>query len=66
MKENHMQEAKHFDQPAVVLLQQLKQRGILADALVLWTTEFGRTPFRQSAHKAGPGRDHNMDCFSVG
>jgi hypothetical protein len=39
---------------------------MLADTLVLFTTEFGRTPFTQSAANAiGPGRDHNRYGFSV-
>ncbi|MFM7930967.1 MAG: DUF1501 domain-containing protein, partial [Pirellula sp.] len=40
-------------------------RGMLEDTLVLFTTEFGRTPFSQSAADvAGPGRDHNRYAFS--
>jgi uncharacterized protein (DUF1501 family) len=47
------------------LLADLKQRGMLKDTLVLFTTEFGRTPFTQSAaDKVGPGRDHNRYGFS--
>ncbi|MEC9091719.1 MAG: DUF1501 domain-containing protein, partial [Planctomycetota bacterium] len=42
-----------------------KQRGMLKDTLVLFTTEFGRTPFAQSAkNQVGPGRDHNRYAFS--
>jgi hypothetical protein len=37
------------------LIRDLKQRGLLEDTLVIWTTEFGRTPFAQG----GEGRDHN-------
>jgi len=66
VKENHTQEAKRIDQPVAALLKDLRQRGMLADTLVLFTTEFGRTPFAQSAGtEAGPGRDHNMYGFSV-
>jgi len=66
VKENHAQEAKRIDQPVAALLKDLRQRGMLADTLVLFTTEFGRTPFAQSAaDKVGPGRDHNMYGFSV-
>jgi arylsulfatase A-like enzyme len=47
------------------LLRDLKQRGLLDDTLVLFTTEFGRTPFTQSAaNTVGPGRDHNRYGFS--
>jgi hypothetical protein len=65
-KENHAQEAKRIDQPVAALLKDLRQRGMLDDTLVLFTTEFGRTPFAQSAaDKVGPGRDHNQYGFSV-
>ena len=50
-----------FDQPTAALLTDLKQRGLLDDTLVLWTTEFGRMP----THQAGVlGRDHNPDGFT--
>jgi hypothetical protein len=54
------------DQPVAALLADLKARGMLDDTLVLFTTEFGRTPFAQSAaDMAGPGRDHNRYAFST-
>jgi hypothetical protein len=66
MKENHSQEALRVDQPIAALLRDLRQRGMLDDTLVLFTTEFGRTPFTQSAANVlGAGRDHNMHGFSV-
>ncbi len=66
MKENHAQEALRVDQPVAALLRDLRQRGMLDDTLVLFTTEFGRTPFTQSeANTLGGGRDHNMYGFSV-
>jgi hypothetical protein len=66
MKSNHAQEAKRIDQPIAALLRDLRQRGMLDDTLVLFTTEFGRTPFTQSAGNVlGTGRDHNMHGFSV-
>ena len=66
MKENHSQEALRVDQPIAALLRDLRQRGMLDDTLVLFTTEFGRTPFAQSeANVLGGGRDHNMYGFSV-
>jgi hypothetical protein len=50
-----------FDQPTAALLTDLKQRGLLDETLVLWTTEFGRMP----THQAGvTGRDHNPDGFT--
>ena len=66
VKENHTREAALIDQPIAGLLKDLRQRGMLDDTLVLFTTEFGRTPFAQSAEdKVGPGRDHNQYGFSV-
>jgi hypothetical protein len=66
MKENHAQEALRVDQPIAALLSDLRQRGMLEDTLILFTTEFGRTPFAQSeANVLGSGRDHNMYGFSV-
>ncbi len=66
MRENHSQEALRVDQPAAALLRDLRQRGMLDDTLVLFTTEFGRTPFTQSeANTVGGGRDHNRYGFSV-
>lgn len=65
VKDNHTIEAGRIDQPVAALLKDLKQRGMLDDTLVLFTTEFGRTPFAQSAaDQVGPGRDHNRYGFS--
>jgi hypothetical protein len=64
--ENHSLEAGRIDKPVAGLLTDLKRRGLLKDTLLLFTTEFGRTPFAQSAGNAvGPGRDHNKYGFSV-
>ena len=58
-------QARETDQPSAALVRDLKQRGMLDDTLVLFTTEFGRTPFAQSnADQVGPGRDHNKYGFS--
>jgi uncharacterized protein (DUF1501 family) len=51
-----------LDQPAAALVRDLKQRGLLDDTLVVWTTEFGRMPTFQ---KGASGRDHNPDGFTV-
>jgi hypothetical protein len=51
-----------FDGPTAALLADLKQRGMLKDTLVLWTTEFGRMPTHQ---EGTTGRDHNPDGFTV-
>jgi len=65
VKQNHTAEASRIDLPVATLLQDLKQRGMLKDTLVIFTTEFGRTPFTQSAgNVVGTGRDHNKYGFS--
>ena len=51
------------DQPTKALLQDLKQRGMLEDTLVIWGGEFGRTPMFQG--KGGAGRDHHIKGFSM-
>jgi hypothetical protein len=66
MRQNHGQEARRIDRPVAALLLDLRRRGLLDDTLVLFTTEFGRTPFTQSAADVlGTGRDHNQYGFSV-
>lgn len=66
MIRNHNREAQRIDQPVAALIRDLKQRGMLEDTLVLFTSEFGRTPFTQSAaNEVGKGRDHNQTGFSV-
>jgi hypothetical protein len=66
MKANHGQEAARIDRPVAGLLRDLRRRGMLEDTLVLFTTEFGRTPFAQSAADViGKGRDHNQYGFTV-
>lgn len=62
LQTDYERHAPIFDQPTAALLTDLKQRGLLDDTLVLWTTEFGRMP----THQAGTtGRDHNPDAFTV-
>lgn len=51
--------AKSVDRPIAKLLRDLKARGLDSDTLVIWTTEFGRTPFAQGSL----GRDHNGGSF---
>ena len=54
--------AKNVDKPIAALLKDLKQRGLLDDTLVVWTTEFGRTPFNNTAD--AKGREHHPWAFS--
>ena len=58
----HVGLAKNVDQPIAALLKDLKARGILQDTLVVWTTEFGRTPFNNSAD--AKGREHHPWAFT--
>lgn len=58
----HAPLARNADQAAAGLVMDLKQRGMLEDTLVVWTTEFGRTPFTESATAAG--REHHHWVFS--
>lgn len=51
------------DQPTWALVQDLKQRGMLDDTLIIWGGEFGRTPMFQG--KGGAGRDHHIKGFSM-
>jgi hypothetical protein len=56
----HAKHAKNIDQPIAGLLQDLKRHGMLDDTLVVWTTEFGRTP----GIDGEKGRGHHGACFS--
>ena len=59
---DHVKLAKNVDQPIAGLLKDLKARGLLEDTLVVWTTEFGRTPFNNKADATG--REHHNWAFS--
>ena len=59
---DHVKLAKNVDQPIAALLKDLKARGLLEDTLVVWTTEFGRTPFNNKADATG--REHHNWAFS--
>ena len=52
---------KSMDQPVAALIRDLKRRGLLDETLVVWSGEFGRTPFREGRTKDGQflGRDHH-------
>jgi hypothetical protein len=56
-----------MDKPVAALIRDLKQRGLLEDTLVIWTGEFGRTPFREGRTSGGGilGRDHYPDCYTM-
>jgi hypothetical protein len=58
--------AGESDRPLAALLKDLKQRGMLADTLVIWGGEFGRTPTAETRQDASkPGRDHQASGFTV-
>lgn len=59
---NHRHMAPICDQPVAALLTDLQARGLLDDTLVVWTTEFGRTPTREGKTD---GRDHNIAGFTI-
>lgn len=54
--------AKNVDRPIATLLRDLKQRGLFEETLVVWTTEFGRTPFNNTPD--AKGREHHPWAFS--
>lgn len=58
----HAPLAKAIDQPQAALIRDLKQRGLLDSTLLVWTTEFGRTPYNTSAD--AKGREHHHQVFS--
>jgi uncharacterized protein (DUF1501 family) len=58
---NHEKMCGHVDKPIAALLQDLKQRGLLDTTLVIWASEFGRTPMSQG----GKGRDHNPYGYTM-
>lgn len=60
--QDHARLAKNVDQPIAGLLKDLKSRGLLEETLVVWTTEFGRTPFNNTAD--AKGREHHNWAFS--
>jgi len=63
LRDNHLKQAASMDQPVAALLKDLRARGLLDETLVLWTTEFGRTPITQGI--GAPGRDHHPQGFTI-
>lgn len=60
LKEKHAENASQVDRPIAGLIRDLKSRGLLDETLVIWGTEFGRTPTVQGSN----GRDHNPHGFT--
>ena len=59
-------QCKETDQPTAALIQDLKQRGLLEDTLVIWGGEFGRTNYSQGKLTSSNfGRDHHPKCYTT-
>lgn len=66
LDKGHTRNCAAVDQPSAALVKDLKQRGLLDSTLVIWASEFGRTPMGQMDRQdEDPGRDHHPDCFSM-
>lgn len=61
VKEGVEQKANEIDRPCMALINDLKQRGMLQDTLIVWAGEFGRTPMSQGSN----GRDHHNKAMTV-
>ncbi len=61
LEKGHRAMSQQVDQPIAGLIQDLRDRGLLDETLIVWAGEFGRTPFSQGSN----GRDHNPFGFSV-
>ncbi|MGY8719597.1 MAG: DUF1501 domain-containing protein, partial [Verrucomicrobiia bacterium] len=59
--DGHQKNAAAVDQPIAGLIKDLKSRGLFDDTLLVFSGEFGRTPFAQGTN----GRDHNPQGFSM-
>lgn len=58
---DHASLARNVDQPTAALIADLKQRGMLDETVIIWATEFGRTPTREGKN----GRGHHGNCYSI-
>jgi uncharacterized protein (DUF1501 family) len=59
-------QCRDVDQPCAALIQDLKQRGMFEDTLIIWGGEFGRTIYTQgNLSKENYGRDHHPRCFTM-
>jgi hypothetical protein len=66
---NVKRKAAQVDQPIAALIKDLKQRGLLDETLVVWSSEFGRTPMAQGTNANGAatkaGRDHHKEAYTI-
>ncbi len=66
LPKNLANQCRDTDQASAALVQDLKQRGLLEDTLVVWGGEFGRTNYSQGKLEIGNyGRDHHPRCFTI-
>jgi len=68
LNEGFKDKCRAVDRPITALLQDLKQRGLLSDTLVIWSGEFGRTSMRENRSGVEMpfiGRDHNPNAFTL-
>ncbi|MBO10011.1 MAG: hypothetical protein CMJ68_04535 [Planctomycetaceae bacterium] len=65
LKKNHATQSAKVDKPVAGLLKDLKRRGMLNDVLVVFCTEFGRTPAVEGRAGGADGRDHHPHGFTV-
>ena len=65
LKTNHTRLCQQVDQPVAGLLKDLKRRGLLEDTVVVFCTEFGRTPAVEGRSGGKEGRDHHPHGFTV-
>ena len=56
---------KQVDQASAALIEDLEQRGLLDETLVIWTGEFGRTPMGETRNQKVGGRDHFIDAYTL-
>ena len=62
---NMPKQCRDIDQPQAALIQDLKQRGMLDDTLIIWGGEFGRTVYGQGGVKSDYGSDHHGRCYAM-
>jgi hypothetical protein len=67
LQKNHSRSCERIDKPIAGLLKDMKRRGMMDDTVVVFTTEFGRTPAVENGmfNKAATGRDHHPHGFTV-
>ncbi|MGI9241181.1 MAG: DUF1501 domain-containing protein [Verrucomicrobiales bacterium] len=65
IENNLKKKCKEIDQPIAALIRDLKMRGLLDETLIVWGSEFGRTPMFQGAKLKGAGRDHHKEAYTI-